>query len=129
MFEHIVLRRAEGGLPISAGHIAEALLYYQKVHLFIDRGTLFNLIKQIGTIGIMTLLRRPELSAVCCEEMLGTHTDSAGVSQFHNYVAFRLEGHESVGQLKSPRDRLQYEITRQGVPAKEAKRFSQLFLD
>jgi len=42
MFEHIVLRRTEGGLPISVGQIAEALLYYQKVHLFIDRGTLFN---------------------------------------------------------------------------------------
>ncbi len=48
MFEHIVLRRAEGGLPVSAGQIAEALLYYQKVHVFIDRETLFYLIRQIG---------------------------------------------------------------------------------
>src|SRR6185312_6853134 len=129
MFEHIVLRRAEGGLPISAGQIAESLLYYQKVHLFIDRGTLFNLIHQIGIGRILTLLRRTEVSAVYCEEMLGTHTGSAGALQFHNYVAFTLAGHEGIGQLKTPLERLQYEIERQGIPKQEAKRFSKAFLD
>ena len=129
MFEHIVLRRAEGGLPISAGHIAEALLYYQKAHLFIDRGTLFNLIQQIGIGRILTLLRRAELSAVYCEEMLGTHTGSVGVSQFHNYVAITLAGHEDVGQLRTPLERLQYDLERQGIPKTEAKRFSRAFLD
>ncbi len=129
MFEHIVLRRAEGGLPISAGQVAEALLYYQKVHLFIDRGTLFNLIQQIGTGRILTLLHRAEVSAVYCEEMLGTHTESVGVSSCHNYVAFTLTGHEGVGQLKTPLERLQYEIERQGIQKAEAKRFSRAFLD
>lgn len=129
MFEHIVLRRAEGGLPISAGHIAEALLYYRKVHLFVDRGTLFNLIKQVGAGRILTLLRRAELSAVYCEEMLATHTASAGVSQFHNYVAITLAGHEGVGQLKTSLERLRYELERQGIPKTEAKRFSRAFLD
>lgn len=129
MFEHIVLRRAEGGLPISVGHIAEALLYYQKVHLFIDRGTLFNLVQQIGIDCILTLLRRTELSAVYCEEALATHTGSVGVSQYHNYVAYRLFGHEEVGQLKTPVERLQYELERKGVTKKEAKRFSKIFLD
>jgi hypothetical protein len=128
MFEHIVLRRAEGGLPVSAGQIAEALLYYQKVHVFIDRGTLFDLIRQIGTARVLTLLRRPEISAVYCEEMLGTRTESVGVSQYHNYIAFTLAGHENVGQLKTAPERLRYEIERQGLSKQEARRFSSAFL-
>lgn len=128
MFEHIVLRRATGGLPISAGYIAEALLYYQKLHLFVDRGTLFQLIKQLGTSGILTLLSRPEVSAVYCEEVLGTRTDSVGVSQYHNLVAMTITGYKDVGAFKNPVDRLQYELERQGVPRKEAKQFSIAFL-
>lgn len=128
MFDHIVLRRATGGLPISAGYIAEALLYYQKLHLFIDRGTLFHLIKQLGFSRILALLSRPEVSAVYCEEMLGTRTDSVGVSQYHNFMAFTLSGHKDVGEIKSPVDRLKYELERQGIPKKEAKQFSGAFL-
>jgi len=127
MFEHIVLRRTTNGQPISAGHIAEALFYYQKLHLFFDRGTLFHLVKQIGTSGILTLLSRPDVSAVYCEEMLGTSTDSVGVSQHHNFVAFRLSGHKDDGELKSPADRLQYELERNGLPKRDAKQFSKAF--
>lgn len=129
MFEHIILRRAENGLPISVGQVAEALLYYQRVHLFIDRGTLFNLIRQIGVGRILILLSRAELSAVYCEEVLGTRTDSVGISQYYNYVGFTLLGNEGVGQLKTPLARLQFEIERQGIPTTEAKRFSKAFLD
>jgi hypothetical protein len=128
MFEHIVIRRSQDGLPISAGQIAEAMLYYQKVHLFIDRGTLFNLIQQIGTARILTLLRRAEVSAVYCEEMLCTRTDSIGVSQYHNFVAATFYGHESVGHLKTPEECLQFGLERHGIPKKEAKRFSKIFL-
>ena len=75
----------------------------------------------------MTLLNRAEVSAVYCEEMLGISTDSVGVSQRHNCIAFTLAGHEGVGELKSPADRLQYELERQGISKQEAKRFARLF--
>jgi hypothetical protein len=122
MFEHIVLRRTAGGLPISAGQIAEALLYYQKVHIVVDRGTLQNLVRQIGTGHILALLRRAEISAVYCEEILGTYTDSAGVSQYHNYVSMKVAGHETVGKFKNPQERLQYFIEGQGI-SKRKQRF------
>jgi hypothetical protein len=128
MFEHIVLRRATGGQPISAGYIAEALLYYQKLHLFIDLGTLIYLIRQLGTSNILTLLSRPEVSAVYCEEMLGTHTESIGVSQYHNFVTIAITGHEDVGKLKHPVERLQFELERNGISKKQAKQFSTSFL-
>jgi hypothetical protein len=129
MFEHIVLRRTAGGLPISAGQISEALLYYQKVHIVVDRGTLQNLIRQIGTGHILALLRRAEISAVYCEEILGTYTDSAGVSQYHNYVSMKVAGHETVGKFKNPQERLQYFIEGQGISKREATVFTRAFLD
>lgn len=126
MFEHVVLRRAEGGSPVTAGQIAEALLYYQKVHVVIDRGTLFQLVKQIGIERLKLLLRRPELSAVYCEENLGTHTTSVGVTQFHDYLAFSLAGDQST-KLNSPEERTAFELERQGIPRKTAKEFSKWF--
>ncbi|MCA3028984.1 MAG: hypothetical protein ING66_10345 [Rhodocyclaceae bacterium] len=128
MFEHIVLRRATDGLPISAGRIAEALFYYQKLHLFFDNGTLFHLVKQIGTKGILTLLNRPDVSAVYCEELLGTRTNSVGVSQYHDFVAMTLSGDKDVGQLKSPADRLQFGLERDGLSKTAAKQFAKAFL-
>lgn len=126
MFEHVVLRRAEGGSPVTAGQIAESLLYYQKVHVVIDRGTLFQLVKQIGIDHLKSLLKRPELSAVYCDENLGTHTKSVGVTQFHDYLAFSLSGDQST-KLNSPEERTAYELERQGTPRKSAREFSKWF--
>ncbi|WP_025598187.1 hypothetical protein [Burkholderia sp. WSM2230] len=126
MFDHVVLRRAEGGSPVTAGQVAEALLYYQKVHLVIDRGTLFQLVKQVGIDCLRLLLQRPELSSVYCEENLGTHSTSVGVTQFHDYVAFSFAG-DQTKTLRSPEERLTYELERQGVPRKAARDFSKWF--
>lgn len=126
MFEHVVLRRSELGLPVTAGQIAEALLYYQKVHLAIDRVTLFHLVKQIGIDSTKRLLQRPELSSVYCEETLSTHTRSVGVTQFHDYGAFLLTGDQGT-KLNSPEGRLTFELERQGIERKVAKKFSEWF--
>jgi hypothetical protein len=126
MFEHVVLRRAEGGLPVTAGQIAEALLYYQKVHLVIDRGTLFQLVDQIGIDCLKRLLHRSELSSVYCGEDLGTHSTSVGVTQFHDFVAFSLTGDQRK-TFESPHERIAYELERRGVPRSAAKNFSSWF--
>jgi 6-pyruvoyl-tetrahydropterin synthase len=128
MFDSIVLRRSESGQTVSAGQIAEALLYYQKVHLVLDRGALGSLVKQIGTDWTLTLLRRPDVSAVYCEEMLGTQTESVGAFQIHRCVAFTLTGHLDL-TLPTPRDRLQFEMERLGIEKKKAKHFSKGFLE
>lgn len=129
MFDHVVLRRAYGGHPISAGQIAEALLFYQKVHLVIDRGTLLGLVKQIGMPQLLTLLQRQDFSAVYCEEMLGTSTDNVGAFQIHNFVTFTLSGDKTAGELKSADDRFRFELELAEVPKAEARRFTKAFLD
>ncbi|WP_394672130.1 hypothetical protein [Limnobacter sp.] len=127
MFESIVLRKSEIGQNISAGHIAEALLYYQKVHLVLCPGTLIQLLKQIGINSTLSLLRRHDVSAVYCEETLGTKTEQLGVFQIHNYVAITLAGHKEL-EFPTTIDRLQYDLRRIGIEKTTAKHFSKAFL-
>ena len=129
MFESIVLRRAENGLPVSAGQIAEALLYYQSVHLVIDRGTLLGLFRTIGPARLISLLKRPGFSAVHCEESLATYTQSIGAFQVHSYIAFSFAGRDGVAPLNTRVDRLQYELELVGTPKREARKFAQVFAD
>jgi len=127
LFEHVVLRKANDGNPISAGNIAEALLYYQKVHLFIDRNTLFGLIRQLGANEVLSLVARHDLSAVYCEEMLGTQTQTFGATEFHSVASFRLAGTPDT-ELKTPHERMQAELEFKSiVPKSDAKRFADQF--
>ena len=129
MFDHIVLRRAMGGQAISAGQIAEALLFYQKVHLFIDRGTLLGLVRQIGMPLLLRLLERQDFSAVFCEEMLGTNTNQVGAFQIHDFVAVTFSGNDSAGKLTNVEDRMRFDLELVGVPKAQARRFTKAFLD
>jgi hypothetical protein len=128
MFEQIVLRRAEGGTPITAGALAEALLFYQRVHLVVDRPTLLHLVKQIGISQLVSLTRRTDFSAVYAEEMLATMTNSVGPLQVHDYGAITMSGDQKSGTLKSPEDRLRFELERCGVSRVDAKSFAGAFL-
>ncbi len=128
MFEHIVLRRAERGEPISIGAIIEALLYYQRVHLIIDRGTLFTLIKQVGAPGVLTLLRRSDISAVYCDEILMTMTDSVGALQAHRFTAAFVSGDKASGPIHSTQDRLAFDLERLSLDKKAAHAFAKKFL-
>ncbi len=129
MFDSIVLRRSENGNPISAGNLAEALLYYQKVHLIIDRGTLCSLVKQIGIDTLLTLLKRPGFSAVHCEEMLATHTHKIGVLEAYSYIAFTVTGDKTVGTLKKRVERVQFELEQIGIPRSQARRKANIFTE
>ena len=87
MFEKTVLRRSEGGLALSAGQLAEALLFYQNVHLVIDRGTFASLLSTIGIGRLMSLLQRPGFTAVYCEEEVFVSTESVGAFRLYTPAA------------------------------------------
>lgn len=128
MFDHVVLRRAEGGTPITAGQIAEALLFYQKVHLVVDRGTLLDLVRQIGTSGLLALIARPDFSAVYTEELLAVMTNSVGVSKYHDFIAATVSGSPAGRPLETPTERVQHDLQTSGIEASEARRFAIAFL-
>lgn len=129
MFESVVLRRKENGEPISAGQVAEALLFYQKVHVVIDRGTLAQLVRQIGISSLIALTQRTDFSAVYTEENLGTVTNDVGILKVHGYAAFTLAGSQEKGSLERVPDRLQFELERLGTPQTDAKKFARAFLE
>lgn len=128
MFDHVVLRREEGGSAITAGQIAEALLFYQQVHIVIDRMTLLHLLRQIGPLSLVALVQRSDVSAVYTEEILVTMTNPVGVSKVHDFGAITLSGDETVGALKSTQERLQYDCERNGIARSDAKKFAAVFL-
>jgi hypothetical protein len=128
MFEKIVLRRSETGTGITAGQIAEALLFYQNAHMVIDMGSFGQLIRQIGTGTLLSLLQRGDCTAVYCEETLGTHSQSVGPMHAHSFIAFTVTGHDGIGMFKSREERVAYMLSTQGLPSSDAKRFAKAFL-
>ena len=127
MFEKIVLRRSDVGSALTIGEIAEAILFYQNVHLVLDYGSLVGLIKKIGMPTLLSLLSRPNISAVYSEETLGTRTDTIGPIKIYEFVAFVLAGDQTVGQLKSRRKRLEYIVELQGYKKKQARKLVERF--
>lgn len=127
MFEKIVLRRSESGEPITAGQLAEALLFYQRVHLVFDRGTLTRLAQQIGLDSLLSLLQRHDVNAVYCEETLGTITNTVGSQQVHGYAAFTQVGHIDSQKPESSMEVVQHLLERAGFQKTEAKKFAKAF--
>jgi hypothetical protein len=128
VFEKIVLRRSEAGAAITAGQLAEALLFYQNVHLVVDMGSFSQLVRQLGPGTLLSVLQRSDCSAVYCEETLGTHSNSVGPLRAHTYVAFTLSGHDGIGMFKSREDRVAYMLSNEGITSSDAKRYAKAFL-
>lgn len=127
MFEKIVLRRSEHGPALTVGDVAEALLFYQNVHIVLDYSTLVGFIKQFGMERLLALLARPNVSAVYCEESLATRTDRIGSFQPHSFVAMTVSGDQTIGELKSRRQRLEHVLERNGYAKKYARQLVERF--
>lgn len=127
MFEKFVLRRSKDGPELTAGDVAEALLFYQSVHLVLDHGTLSQLIKSIGMEQILALLDRPGVSAVYCEETLATLTTQAGNLPKYGFVAFTLVGDKTGGTFNSRTERIAFVLRNNGVAASKAAKLAEKF--
>lgn len=128
MFETIVLRRSETGLALTAGEVAEALLFYGKVHLVLDQGSLKSLIDTLGVTELLALLARKRLTAIYSEDMLMAQHTTVGVFQFHSFGAFTLAGQAGERPRKSRKSRLEIVFEKSGYSRGEARKFSERFL-
>ena len=127
MFEKIVLRRSDKGPALSAGELAEALLFYQNVHIILDQSSLAGLISQIGMPAIVSLVSRPNVSAIYSEEGLGTHTEIKNNIPTYSFIAYSFVGSKDVGQLRSKQKRLEFILHRQGYKKAPAKKLVERF--
>ncbi|SIR38445.1 hypothetical protein [Pseudacidovorax sp. RU35E] len=107
--------------------LAEAMLFYKKTHIVFDRLTATQLALKLGPI-LITLLKRPDVSAVYLEELLGTVTRKAAGIEFHDFGAMLLTSTQEAGPIKSSEERLSLDLARAGMTAIEARNFAQHFL-
>lgn len=126
MFESFVLRRSENGDPITPGQIAEALLFYQKVHLLLDSGSLPSLCKALTPEVFLGLLSRPNVSAVYCEQFLGVQTTTSARLEKHSFIAGHFSGTAEKKQMNR-RQRLEHIFEKIGCDRKRAARLADRF--
>lgn len=127
MFDHIVLNRSINGPSLTVGEIAEAILFYQSVHIIMDRSTLAGLIHKIGHHNVLKLLSYPHVKATYIEEFLGVHTIDSPYGPEYSLISAYISGGESVGDLKSSKKRLEYMLYQNGLSNKQAESFSSRF--
>lgn len=128
MFESMVLRNSEDGRIPTAGVIAEALLFYQKLHLVLDNGSFIGLINQLGPRLFLRLLERPGVNTVYCEDMQATITNSVSEQKTYQFTGFRMTGHEGVKRKMTREERFLFQLHKAGVSRTEAKKFTDRFL-
>lgn len=128
MFEKIVLKRSIDGPAISLGELAEALLFYQRVHLVLDHSTLGHLIEHIRMEGLLRLLERKNVTAVYCEETLGVSTTKVGIFEYHVPIGFYLSGDITGAVANNRRERLCLTLARYGYDKKQQERLAAIFM-
>src|SRR5258708_8157790 len=91
MFDNIVLlRTVSENAVIDIGLVAESLLFYDKVHLLLTRGTLHSLLNDLGAEGFDRLLDRPEIRASFWNQNFGTVSNTNGGLRTLNFSVFEV---------------------------------------
>src|ERR1022692_1734781 len=106
MFEKIVLRSLGAGSAVTAGKLAEALLFYGSVQLVLDEQSVAGLVRTIGVGAFIDLLRRPDVSATYVDGMASTISNPVGPMTVHAYGFISLSDPEApAADPKKPQKR------------------------
>jgi hypothetical protein len=99
MFDNIVIYRNDtSARPISAGSLAEAMLFYGRVHLLLSGGTLSSLLTQLGTEGMIQLMAKPEVHLSYLKQNFGTMGNTVGGLRSLSFGIFEYAG--SAGKVR-----------------------------
>ncbi|HEY3046141.1 MAG TPA: hypothetical protein VGJ72_01580 [Polaromonas sp.] len=130
MFEKIILRRSEDGQLPTMGDLAEALLFYQHVHLVLDYSSLFNYVNTIGIEQLIQLLDKKTVSAVYCREMLGAQSQQIGALLHHNFVGMELAGRQDSPKRFTAQESIEDILKKTGQYSnRAARKISEKFLE
>jgi hypothetical protein len=95
MFEAICIKRQSDftGTPIDLGFLAEALLFYRRVHLVASADIFKFLVRTCGADVLLELLRSGMLEMTYLENGLGIRTENRGTpSEKHDFVTWDFPG-------------------------------------
>lgn len=128
MFEKVIVRSSENGAAITAGELAEALLYFQNVHIILDYGSVLGLVRQMGMSTLLAILNRPSVSAIYTEQMLTLYPEFINYKQYYSFNAIQFCGSDSVGQLHTAKRRFEFLLEDKcGIPRKRARVYQERF--
>ncbi|EUM28828.1 hypothetical protein [Enterobacter sp. BIDMC 26] len=127
MFDSIVLNRSIDGPTLTIGEIAEALIFYQNVHIVIDTSTLLGLIREIGNHNVIKLLSLPDIKTTFIEEFVGVYAGDSYNGREYALISAYFSGNEIEGEIKSWKKRLANMVSRQGYSKIESENFVERF--
>jgi hypothetical protein len=92
MFENLLVRKTDRvSGHLDAGALAEALLFYQNVHLIIGAQTLGSLLNQISSSTFLQLLQEKRITATLQRDDFAVVTNTKNGIPVHDFGAIRLE--------------------------------------
>lgn len=89
---------------MDVGLLAETLLFYGRVHLLLDHGSLTSLLKTVGPDHLQYLLDNKFATGAFHRETLGVHTRNA----VHDFIGFELAGTQEKGIFKNKKEKVQH---------------------
>lgn len=109
MFNKIVLMRSEHGEPLTPGELAQAMFFYQHVHIVFEPGSLISLVNSIGSDQILELISRDNISAVYIEDYLIVQNISLAYKHF-SFDSYTIVGDSDGSLMETPHRRLAYQF-------------------
>lgn len=119
MFNQAVVRGLSIDFGVDLGLIAETLLFYNKVHLAFDGGSLIAFLQTVGLPTALSLLGRENVSASFTPQHPIVETDSGLAVKRHRFGMIVLAAHRD-GKPLSSRDLLIEAIAKGGGVSKNA---------
>lgn len=123
MFDSIVLNRSIDGPPVTIGEIAEALIFYQNVHIVMDTSTVLGLVRTIGHHNVIKLLSLADVKTTFIEEFVGVICQSTNHGPEYALMSAFISAGENGDQIKSWKKRLANMVSRLGYSKSEAENF------
>jgi hypothetical protein len=125
VFDQIVLRHSKSGPGLTLGEIAEALLFYRRVHIVLDPLSLKPLIDGLGPSGLLELLDRDGVSSVYSEDMAITQNyPITATYQLHSFGTATISSAVNETRVRrTPRDRLRGLLESRMLTKGDADRF------
>lgn len=129
MFDSIVMRRLRSkNNALDAGLLAEALLFYQNVHLLLEHGSLASLLRSIGPNNLNYLIENKLAKVTFFKNSLGVYTNTLNGLPTHDFTTFQFKGTQEKGLYKRKKDLLIHIFERALGETRDSRRAAKKFL-
>jgi hypothetical protein len=108
MFSAVRIGRGE----VNPGAIAEALVYYGRVNLFVNGGGLANLIQKFGYDALIEIMDLGALDLTFERHAYAVHTNTHGTLEIHDFANIALSGTAQGATIETAADEIEHQFIR-----------------